>query len=387
MHTSLPNQLQNADLVYGQTRLWYHLRMKSFEGQTEMGQNNLDGNHSDLPQAKHSRSSAVNRIIAKDGLKAEEIEHEYEEKLRASMYAEYAQEVEKSPAAKELIGFLVSAVPDFLERYGAEKFPINEDNVRFVTEGKEIRKGHTHEAGCYSMGLQAAFVWRKEGEKQPYSLLLETAAHELVHFTSFQSVEAGNAGDRERRFGLEVIQQDSKVAFTDMNEAITEELTTRCMNDLRNRGDLPPMLTMALEQNEAMKTKYVLDTDKFNLIISELSKHYDKAGLPEFTEALKKLTQEEISRLFLCYVDLEKHFQMVASYLLERIALYKILSKIFDAHRSEFETEEDVFGVFARAAMDGHILELARLIEGTFGKGSFRRIGENSMTKFLQSIE
>ncbi len=72
--------------------------------------------------------------------------------------------------------------------------------------------------------------------------------------------------------------------------------------------------------------------------------------------------------------ELYKH-----SYSDERRDLGEFIRIIFQRNPGKFQSEEEVFRVFAKAYLTGKTLELARLIEKAYPvKGAFRRIGEEN---------
>ena len=52
-----------------------------------------------------------------------------------------------------------------------------------------------------------------------------------------------------------------------------------------------------------------------------------------------------------------------------------LIGEIYVKNSESFSSEEDVFKMFAEAVMTGRLLKVARIIEKTFGKGSFRQFG------------
>ncbi len=74
------------------------------------------------------------------------------------------------------------------------------------------------------------------------------------------------------------------------------------------------------------------------------------------------------------------------SYIKERGKLNRIVKDIFKNNTSDFKSVEEIFDIFAKAAMSGKLLPVARLIEKTYGKGSFRKLGEETQTKATQII-
>jgi len=67
----------------------------------------------------------------------------------------------------------------------------------------------------------------------------------------------------------------------------------------------------------------------------------------------------------------------------ERKKLKEIIEKIYETNKDleHFNSSEDVFYIFAKAVMSGKTLKIARLIEKTYGKGSFRKLGEETKNK------
>ena len=65
----------------------------------------------------------------------------------------------------------------------------------------------------------------------------------------------------------------------------------------------------------------------------------------------------------------------------ERQQFNALVDELFERNKEDFESREQVFNLFAEATMTGKLLPIARLIEKTFGKGSFKMIGEKSADK------
>ena len=77
----------------------------------------------------------------------------------------------------------------------------------------------------------------------------------------------------------------------------------------------------------------------------------------------------------------EERFVAISSYDYDHKRLMRTLADIRKANPGEFETDEQVFDVFARAHFSGKLLEIARLLEKTYGKGAFRRAAEDTKGK------
>ena len=55
-----------------------------------------------------------------------------------------------------------------------------------------------------------------------------------------------------------------------------------------------------------------------------------------------------------------------------------MMAEIRAKNPGEFESDEDVFRLFTQAYFTGNFLSVARLVEKTRGKGSFKRLGKNT---------
>lgn len=75
----------------------------------------------------------------------------------------------------------------------------------------------------------------------------------------------------------------------------------------------------------------------------------------------------------------QRHFYGKArliSYKQERGILNTLIDKIFNKNQEKFKEREDVFEIFAKAMLTGNILPIGRLIDETFGRGTFKKYGD-----------
>jgi hypothetical protein len=131
--------------------------------------------------------------------------------------------------------------------------------------------------------------------------------------------------------------------FGFMNEALTEELTKRFGERYFSDIDL-------LKDEFAEYKKTGIESTSDNMPLRSVLSELTKSGLPS------------------AYTSERAHFVM-------------LLTALYEKNKDRFDTYEDVFKVFASAMFNGELLPVARLIEGSFGKGSFRQIGESFKEK------
>lgn len=79
------------------------------------------------------------------------------------------------------------------------------------------------------------------------------------------------------------------------------------------------------------------------------------------------------------------------SYSLSRKFLNYLIDKIFEEFKDKYKDKKDIFNEFLKAVFKGNILNIARLVEKTFGKGSFRilgnMIGEEDAINYLETFK
>jgi len=89
------------------------------------------------------------------------------------------------------------------------------------------------------------------------------------------------------------------------------------------------------------------------------------------------LTEENIQELYYVnYIEEADKYKFDRfSYEEERMALKTLIRKISERKKI---LEHEVFDIFAKSAATGHMVGLAKLIDGCFGKGTFKKLGEMS---------
>ncbi|MBX4190155.1 hypothetical protein KW791_02580, partial [Candidatus Parcubacteria bacterium] len=65
-----------------------------------------------------------------------------------------------------------------------------------------------------------------------------------------------------------------------------------------------------------------------------------------------------------------------------RAKFNQLAEDLYEKNKTEFQSPEEVFTLFAKAALSGRLLPVARLIEKTYGKGKFRELGEKTVMKY-----
>jgi len=115
----------------------------------------------------------------------------------------------------------------------------------------------------------------------------------------------------------------------------------------------------------------------------ELTKEREWLMSDEAKEMRKKLVEiKEISEDDIIWVGKkgEDDWEMV-TYISQREVLNYMFTEIQKQFPSEYQSVDDVYKIFLNAHFTGQLLPLARLVEKTFGEGSFRLLGNMDTSK------
>lgn len=259
---------------------------------------------------------------------------------------------EKTQEEIVIANFANKATGAIAKAYGIEDpADMPSQNIHILTEenfkklaAQEKIKAKGYMVGFMSLKKQALFILdRGDGLFH----FMHALTHELYHFKSYQSLIIENAADaktkithRRSGWGVRLRKQD-KAAFADMDEAVVDELAIRTLTaiiDNFGAANLPPEIK------------------------NQLKAEYEKEGFPDI---------------------------YISTYGPEKLRLRDMVIEIYNKNKGKFKTADEVFNLFAQAVFTGNLIPVARLVEKTFGKGSFRTIGEEGMpqSEIEKSIE
>lgn len=266
-------------------------------------------------------------------------------------------EEEKTPEEKEIISLVNFHINQLTSRTELGELSIPEANIHilptnydfFSMDGKVLD-------GITSPINQAIIVSRNRSNLSTASILF----HEMIHLrghTAFVNI-GGYLSDY--RSGLEVVKNNFS-RFHCLNEAVTEELTREFI--LRYHDH--PLFRNDIEE---VKTISAASAEKFNPY-NTFTQDLEKDGL------LLPQEQSDGSNTLVGF-----------AYPIERNALNELIDRLHYFNPDRFKTRKQIFNKFVNGLFTGHIYELGKLIDGTFGKGTFRKIGEIEDSEKLLSF-
>jgi len=301
-------------------------------------------------EANPERKSGVSRVVSESPEREAALSKRFEDALRTQEIGSF----ERSPTPEEraVIVQLIPAVAQFVEKYGGTPVEgISAANVhildpdRLAPEDREAID-RMNIGGLYDRERQAIFI-------VPDDSLLTTAqriAHELIHFHSFQSVhdEGPEGQPSPRRIGFSAFDRSMTTRyFRDLDEAIVEELALRL-------------------DDQCFK--------EFEVLTSDLTRRERLRSSTRAPREIAAVTDQQLP-------DGAWQTRLESwRYSRPRARLGALLKSICDRDRGRFRDPEAVFEVFARAVFTGRLLEVARLVDDTFGKGFFAALARETMT-------
>lgn len=311
--------------------------------------------------------SAINRFVGGDEA-AQASAEQYFAKGFAEQEIPQLRNFERSstPEELEIFGLADRAINDFLgRRYGLKPLEIPPTHLHLIA-GSRWKKFNAQFGirqdidGWYAPSLQAAAL--KEDSSR--LVMASKSVHEMLHLKSFQSWDVGYGPDKTatanlRRFGLGAMTAEREEDFWILNEAITVELEKRVVEELRQDS---------IFEGEVAETSSVVQEEELD---------------PQ-----EIIVARKVPRKF--WFGSRTEWRACA-YPKSRAALNHIVDVLYEKNREVYKDREAVFDLFAQGYLTGTLLPLARVIEKTFGAGTFRRLGEcrteKDLLKFANSLK
>lgn len=311
------------------------------------------------------KTSSFERVIgAKDKKEGGEVIKKMEKKFDEQFFDDI-KEKEKTSDEIKIIELADGATNEIRRKYGLDDFSIPSENIHIIKEEEWPREAEAF----YKPMLQGIAF-----KEQPIKIVfLKRILHEMLHFKSYNAIQITNEEKpklSEYRMGLTVDTRDGRrIYLRNLNEAVTEETAKRLLGKLF--------------------TDQIFEEEKERTI--ETVKNYPNAKLEtgEFLFGKDTFYAEVVEK------DEEKKKVRIKTEVfskqLERGMLDKLIDKVFKKNSERFDDKEEIFEIFLKGMMTGNILPLGRLIDGTFGKGTLRKIGEldsdiKAQQEFIDSL-
>jgi len=283
-------------------------------------------------------------------------------------------ERKKSPDEARLIDLANKITNEIIKNYSNNNFNILADDIHIIKLDKKgpLRKKTNFFQDNYNNKLEQCIIIGdiNEDEKAKRLCFFVTLCHEIFHAKSYATVGVipGSGSLILRQIGVFFENHDERY-FESMNEALTEKLTELAMDYLyEHSGDeeIANLFGNLIQESKSKREDgnflsgripfvfkndaIVFDKDHKNDPVSQRLRrpHYVLPG-PEHAGSIK-----------------------YTAYIFERFILDKLIEKICGKTGKD---EIEVNKIFLGAYFDGKIGRLKKIIDESFGVGTFEKIG------------
>ncbi len=325
------------------------------------------------------------RIIAKTDDEKNEAHSELQKFYDVSDNKLEEFEVEKTPEEIEVINLAQETADNIVRRYDGKVRSVPIERIHILPVGGVSKAlGGNIEGGVLRTLHDRIGVDRRTSKIQLASVIV----HELLHLKSPKAAQTGEKHDdvRPYRSGLTMFDRkyvegsdmDEVEYFGELEEAVVAECAKLATEELRMK---------LLNQEEiaahekflgwivAFMRRHRKTEDEINLFIDELK---DAGITREDVEKIDALPKdEEYKQAYAAGTFSRRHKDgdaEGAERYHERKKMYDMLDKLVADSNGKIKDRDEAFTLFARANFTGNYLPLARVVEETLGKGSFRKM-------------
>ena len=272
----------------------------------------------------------------------------------------------KTEEEEEIILWVNNETNALLEHYGVRPLDIPSRNVHIISKERWPKQpGFEDSAALYSFDTQAIFYC----DKPQRPLFAHRVFHEQLHIKFHQAAqyveEGGTKKFEEYRSGLSLSsakREDFVSQFRKLNEAVIETLAIRFWEEKIAKSE-----RFRKEIEALARVKQVLRGERTTI---------------EENEGVSEEEAEQIIEEICAVTDGENGLKLECfSYPCERAALSHLVSTLYERNKVIAQDPSQIFDLFVKSAMTGHMVELAKLIDRTFGTGTFKRLGVISSEK------
>lgn len=328
------------------------------------------------------RGTSIDRIIFSPEVLPQnraELTHLFQDPS-SEIELEGLQEEEKTERQLQILGLVDSELNSLRRKFKLPEYHIPNKNTHIVSREKWPHEQPAH----YDPATGATYFRRPSSDLE----FADHAFHEQLHQHTYGALEVLPGEEapliRYYRMGLEVYSRpDHRRNFEMLNEAVTATLEQPFIMDIRNRPEfaaerIETEKILAKFQDKLLAQGVDLDPDElYQLWIeTEDGERVDLEALPRL-----RATRPEVERVGIRVRGV--------SYDLERKAFRQLVEKII-ARTGTSEDGQEIFAKFSKAAFTGNVLGIGKLLDKTFGVGTYRALGEQAdeeqFTAFINSL-
>ncbi len=283
-------------------------------------------------------------------------------------------ELEKSQEQLEIIEMTNRQTNELMESLGLKPFDITADNIHIINKRFLNDFGYDEEraAGQALWHKQGILILKQDLQDNPL-YFANVVFHEILHLKQHLTIEVSEDKNGKPKVALyrwgvyaespEKSVEREKVAhshFGGLVEAIvaTEEWRNlpKLMKDPLFKDEVEWMNS---EEGQQIRKAYAEGRG----VPGESVFLYSKRSSEKIEDSLLGVTSREIEATVGSYPN---HVKL----------MHYISEEIFSEFSDKYRSADAVFNEFLKANFTGQLLTIGRLVEATFGKNSFRSLGE-----------
>lgn len=264
-------------------------------------------------------------------------------------------EYPKSEKEIALISFANQETSRLMQEAGIEPYDIPVDNFHIVPP--ELYKKATGGGGtATTFSIKQIMVFDAQYFRDNPVCFGAVALHEALHLKA--------------HFSLEVEEVDDKVIKTPYREGTIVQASQSHRNHGKYHKHFAGLNESIVAETEKRLLGKLIDRP-------ELTEEREWLTSNEAKEIKKRLAEErEIPEDDIVWVGKKgKDDWEVVSYPKQREVLNYVCGEVQKQFPDEYQSADEVYKVFLQAHFTGRLLPIARIVEKTFGEGSFRLLG------------
>jgi len=267
-------------------------------------------------------------------------------------------EIEKTKKETALINLADQETSRLMQESGVESYSIPPRNIHIISgdlSEKLLMNGNRIAVAIPSS--QRMFLRSRSFENKPV-VFGSAIFHEMLHLKAHISVEVKKDISILSRSGVSINSSIKKMKedefhehFLGLNEAIIVEAEKRFIPKL-------------IDNPELSGEKEWMSSDEAEIRRKEISEEV-------------KIPEEDI--VWINEKDTKDFYKI--PYHLQRDVFSYICQEVQKQFPDKYQNFDDVYKVFLKACFTGKLMEISHLVEDTFGKGSFRILGDMDTSK------
>ena len=288
-------------------------------------------------------------------------------------------ELELSEEEREDIEMIGGYVNVIASRYGAEEKPATE--VVLLEEGgvSKMTGGKFRSGACSQ--YQRSIIMDESPSRLAFAT---TLAHEMFHLAGYTTLRfSKNENDVYlSRTGITMESKDGDVEyFKEIEEALVSRAEHMLFDEYLCKD---PRYADEIAKTDFVKKWLRKSFEAYGTFSREQEEFLDSVySFPDIDELIEKLEGNESEQFKFGYLHgyvdemLEEESVIFHERRGERKKFDSLVDSIMENSAGKYTDRQEILDLFMRAHFSGKLLPLARVVEQSMGKGSFREVAEN----------